>query len=333
MRLLGLPAQELTPKVRSALGQLIDEVAELRHELLTTQRRLMELERLADEDSLAPISNRRAFLRHLARTITYVERYGATCSLLYFDVNGLKTINDTHGHAAGDAALIYVADVLRGNTRTSDVVGRLGGDEFGVVLTRANEVIATNKAHQLARVVAASQFTWDGRTVPISVAFGAHGLRQARTRRKRWPQPIAPCTDKSERAAPWRRACRQRFAQAMMSGRRSLSRRAIRSLSASFCFFRRCTSSWSGKPCSTSWLIRSSRARCAARSSAIFRSISRSGDSVIGDHPEFDHLGRNCRQHDTIIMANRTLTKHNQPPIWSGTASGPQGELDCASAC
>ena len=176
LRLLGLPARELTPKVRSALGQLIEEVAELRHELLTTQRRLMELERLADEDSLAPISNRRAFLRHLARTITYVERYGATCSLLYFDVNGLKAINDTHGHAAGDAALIHVADLLRGHTRTSDVVRRLGGDEFGVVLTRANEVIATNKAHQLARVVAASQFTWDGRTVPISVAFGAHGL-------------------------------------------------------------------------------------------------------------------------------------------------------------
>jgi diguanylate cyclase (GGDEF)-like protein len=174
--LLGLPEQELTPKVRSALGHLIDEVADLRHELLTTHRRLMELERLADEDSLAPISNRRAFLRDLARTIKYVERYGVPCSLLYFDVNGLKTINDTHGHAAGDAALIHVADILRCHTRTSDVVGRLGGDEFGVLLARANEAIARNKAHQLARVVADERFTWDGRMVPISVAFGAHGL-------------------------------------------------------------------------------------------------------------------------------------------------------------
>lgn len=174
--LLGLPEQELTPKVRSALGHLIDEVAELRHELVTTQRRLLELERLADEDSLAPISNRRAFLRDLARTIKSVERYGAACSLLYFDVNGLKTINDTHGHAAGDAALIHVADILRSNTRTSDVVGRLGGDEFGVLLARANEAIATHKARQLAQLVADAHFTWDGRTVPISVAFGAHGL-------------------------------------------------------------------------------------------------------------------------------------------------------------
>ena len=174
--LLGLPEQELTPKVRSALGHLIDEVAELRHELVTTQSRLVELERLADEDSLAPISNRRAFLRDLARMISYVDRYGAPCSLLYFDVNGLKTINDTHGHAAGDAALIHVADMLRSNTRTSDVVGRLGGDEFGVLLARANEAIATNKAHQLAQVVAEARFAWDGKTIPITVASGAHGL-------------------------------------------------------------------------------------------------------------------------------------------------------------
>ena len=72
-----------------------------------------------------------AFLRSLARIIAYVGRYGAACSLLYFDVDGLKSINDTHGHAAGDAALVHIADLLRSSIRTSDVVGRLGGDEFG----------------------------------------------------------------------------------------------------------------------------------------------------------------------------------------------------------
>ena len=208
--LLGLPEQELTPKVRSALGHLIDEVADLRHELLTTQRRLMELERLADEDSLAPISNRRAFLRDLARTIKYVERYGVPCSLLYFDVNGLKTINDTHGHAAGDAALIHVADILRCNTRTSDVVGRLGGDEFGVLLARANEAIATNKAHQLARVVADERFTlgwqngpdkrrlwrarplaWRGPAGSVGRGRSRHVPAKARAPRQRAERPAA----------------------------------------------------------------------------------------------------------------------------------------------
>jgi diguanylate cyclase (GGDEF)-like protein len=174
--LLGLPEQELTPSVRSALGDLIAEAAELRKELVTTQLRLAGLERLADEDFLAPISNRRAFLRSLARTVGYVERYGAACSLLYFDVNGLKSINDTRGHAAGDAVLIHIAAVLRSNVRTSDIVGRLGGDEFGVLLTRANAAHAENKAHDLAQLIAGAPFMWKGERVTVSVAYGAHGL-------------------------------------------------------------------------------------------------------------------------------------------------------------
>jgi diguanylate cyclase (GGDEF)-like protein len=174
--LLGLSEQDLTPSVRVALGHLIEEVAALRQELGFTQTRLAELERLANEDALAPISNRRAFLRDLARTIGYVERYGVACSLLYFDLDGLKAINDTFGHAAGDAALIHVAEVLLAHTRSSDVVGRLGGDEFGVLLTRADEAAALGKAVLLSDAVAATPLSWKSEIIPISVAFGAHRL-------------------------------------------------------------------------------------------------------------------------------------------------------------
>ena len=176
MSLLGLPEKELTPRVRTALHHLIEEVAALRQELGLTQSRLAELERLANEDALAPISNRRAFLRDLARTIGYVERYGAACSLLYFDLDGLKAINDTFGHAAGDAALIHVAEVLLAHTRSSDVIGRLGGDEFGVLLTRADEAAAHGKAVRLCDAVACTRLSWKGKVIPISVAFGAHRL-------------------------------------------------------------------------------------------------------------------------------------------------------------
>lgn len=177
VELLGLPEDELTPSVRAALHQLIGELIDLRTELVTTQTRLSELERLADEDALAPISNRRAFLRQLDRTISYVERYGTASSLLYFDLNGLKSINDEQGHAAGDAALVHVAHVLLANTRNSDVVGRLGGDEFGVILARADEMTAAAKAGGLAELVAATRFTFDGTTILIRVAYGAYGLR------------------------------------------------------------------------------------------------------------------------------------------------------------
>jgi diguanylate cyclase (GGDEF)-like protein len=174
--LLGLPEHELTPNVRSALGHLIEEMVELRQELGSTQSRLAELERLADEDALAPISNRRAFLRDLTRMIGYVARYGTACSLLYFDLNGLKAINDTFGHAAGDAALIHVAKVLLSNTRSSDVVGRLGGDEFGVLLPRADEVAAIHKARSLAAALLRTAVCWEGQPIPMSVAYGAHRL-------------------------------------------------------------------------------------------------------------------------------------------------------------
>jgi diguanylate cyclase (GGDEF)-like protein len=174
--LLGLPEQDLTPSARVALRHLIEEVARIREELAQAESRLAELERLANEDSLAPISNRRAFLRDLARTAGYVERYGASCSLLYFDVNGLKAINDTFGHAAGDAALIHVAEVLRAQTRSSDIVGRLGGDEFGVLLARADEAAALRKAERLADAVASTLLSWKGTIISMSVAYGAHRL-------------------------------------------------------------------------------------------------------------------------------------------------------------
>jgi diguanylate cyclase (GGDEF)-like protein len=174
--LLGLPEKDLTPSVRAALRHLIEEVAALRQELGFTRSRVADLERLADEDALAPVSNRRAFLRDLARTIGYVERYGAACSLLYFDLDGLKAINDTFGHAAGDAALIHVAEVLLAHTRSSDVIGRLGGDEFGVLLTRADEAAAHGKAGRLSDAVASTRLCWKGEIIPISVAFGAHRL-------------------------------------------------------------------------------------------------------------------------------------------------------------
>jgi diguanylate cyclase (GGDEF)-like protein len=171
--LMDLPEAELTPRVRSVLHRLLDELNELRGELAVTQSRLAEMERLADEDALAPISNRRAFLRELARAIAHIERYGSSKSLLYFDVNGMKAINDAYGHPAGDAALVHVALVLKANIRSSDLIGRLGGDEFGVLLIQADRVTAWRKADALAAIVARTPFIWQGRAIPLSVAYGA----------------------------------------------------------------------------------------------------------------------------------------------------------------
>lgn len=170
---LGIPAAELTPAVREGIQKLMQEVLRLRRENEIKDRRIARLEKLADEDPLTPILNRRAFVRELSRMMAYCERYGGGSGLLFFDVNGMKRINDTFGHAAGDAALTHVADILVGNVRTSDAVGRLGGDEFAVLLAQADETIALQKGAELAELIADTPFLWQGEPVTVTAAFGA----------------------------------------------------------------------------------------------------------------------------------------------------------------
>lgn len=171
---LGLSEVELSPNVRAALSALLDEVRSLRDELDRTRKRIQHLERVADEDAMLPIANRRAFVRELTRIISFSERYGSPGSVLYFDLNGMKQINDRLGHPAGDAALKHFAQILVNNVRDSDVVGRLGGDEFGIILAQADVAQAQEKAAQLIDVIARTPLIWDGTEITLSCAVGMH---------------------------------------------------------------------------------------------------------------------------------------------------------------
>jgi diguanylate cyclase (GGDEF)-like protein len=172
----GLTETELTPKVRAALTELMAEVHRLRTELEQAKRRVEHLEQLADQDGLIPVLNRRAFVRELSRIMAFNERYGAASAVIFFDVNGLKAINDTHGHAAGDAALTHVAQVLSAHVRGSDVVGRLGGDEFGVILVQSPPHEANAKAAMLAEAIKARPVPWEGYSLAVGASFGVHTL-------------------------------------------------------------------------------------------------------------------------------------------------------------
>jgi diguanylate cyclase (GGDEF)-like protein len=173
---MGIPENELTPKVRKALQKLMAEVYSLRQDLEEARQRVGYLEQLADQDTLAPVLNRRAFVRELSRMAAFEERYGAAGAVLYFDVNDLKVVNDTHGHAAGDQVLKRVCEVLLRDTRASDVVGRLGGDEFGVILAQSGLEPAATKAAKLAEAIGAEAVDWEGHKLHISVAYGVHTL-------------------------------------------------------------------------------------------------------------------------------------------------------------
>jgi diguanylate cyclase (GGDEF)-like protein len=174
--LTGVPETSLTPAVRSALVALLRDNALLHAEIERRRRREAELERLADEDALVPISNRRSFMRELARAIRAIERYGTPGCVIYFDLNDLKAVNDRHGHAAGDAVLRHVAETLMRNLRASDVFARLGGDEFGVILMWADLETARAKARNLARLIHDRPIAWNGKLIRIDVAYGAYAF-------------------------------------------------------------------------------------------------------------------------------------------------------------
>src|SRR5260221_6877173 len=148
--LAGVPESEMTPRVRQALMGLLGDVDRLRRELDESRNRIAFLERLADEDSLMPIANRRAFVRELSRMMAFAQRYVTPASVIYFDLDGLKAVNDEHGHAAGDAALHHIAQILVDSVRNTDVVGRLGGDEFGRLLVHTDDGTAGGKAAAIA---------------------------------------------------------------------------------------------------------------------------------------------------------------------------------------
>jgi diguanylate cyclase (GGDEF)-like protein len=175
---LGLSETDMTPAVSAAVQTLLTEIDDLRGEVGRLKAKLSETEGLADRDALTPLLNRRALLRELGRIRTFAQRYGSPASLVYFDLDDLKGVNDRFGHAAGDAAIRAVADRLLANVRESDIVGRMGGDEFAVILVQADHATAEGKAAQLARAIEKEPLRFGDWSAPLHVSWGVREITQ-----------------------------------------------------------------------------------------------------------------------------------------------------------
>lgn len=132
---------------------LLAEVERLKRELAVARARIAELEARADVDPLLDILNRRGFERELKRALSHIKRYGTEAALMFIDLDGFKAVNDRYGHGAGDALLKAVTRELVAHVRASDVVGRLGGDEFGLVIWHAGAEQALAKARELEALI------------------------------------------------------------------------------------------------------------------------------------------------------------------------------------
>ncbi len=155
---------------------LLAEIERLKREVAIARARVAELEARADVDSQLDILNRRGFERELARARAHVQRYGTQAALMFIDLDGFKAINDRYGHGVGDAVLKAVARELTAHVRASDIIGRLGGDEFGVLIWRVDEAQATAKARELEALIGGVAITHGQARIRAAASVGTAPL-------------------------------------------------------------------------------------------------------------------------------------------------------------
>ena len=175
-------------RLRAGIGDVPEEVRPLVSALaghvaiaVHNTRLFSEMKRQATYDDLTGLAGRRHFASELQREIDRTRREGRPMSMLLLDADKFKVLNDTHGHLAGDAVLKMLANTLRAGTRSIDVLGRLGGEELGVLLPGADLSLAATVAERLRAAVEAEAVTWKdteiGVTVSIGVAAWETGLK------------------------------------------------------------------------------------------------------------------------------------------------------------
>ena len=149
--------------------------ARLSRSFASLAARIATVEALATTDPLTRLTNRQASLQTLADEVTRANRYERALSVVLIDIDHFKRVNDTHGHAVGDAVLRHVAGVLTRVVRTSDTLGRYGGEEFIVVMPEADLDGGLASAENLRREVARAPFAENGLTIPVTISAGVTG--------------------------------------------------------------------------------------------------------------------------------------------------------------
>lgn len=139
-----------------------------------TERKLVEqeLRRLATTDGLTGILNRRAFTENAVKLIALAQRYQHTLALMIVDADHFKKVNDTYGHPAGDAVLKALSESINEVLRSTDLFGRLGGEEFGIVVPETDGAGVECLADRLLSAVRQSQVTHDSVAITFTVSIG-----------------------------------------------------------------------------------------------------------------------------------------------------------------
>ena len=130
------------------------------------------LEHMAETDALTGVANRGSFQRSLERSVDESGRSHAPLVLVMMDVDHFKDVNDKWGHDAGDAALQHISSLLQERLRSTDTIGRMGGEEFGLLLRNTERQAAMDLAEALRARLAAAPLEYKGHTIQLSATFG-----------------------------------------------------------------------------------------------------------------------------------------------------------------
>jgi diguanylate cyclase (GGDEF)-like protein len=154
------------------LNKLRKTFQDFRNEARRVHRERQHLQRKLSIDPLTQTYNRRAYEEHLTREIDRFRRYQQTFSVIIFDLDHFKGVNDTYGHLAGDKCLKEIVGLVKPLLRKSDFLARYGGDEFVLLLPETGQDQALKTAEKLRREVERSEFHYRGRKVPVTISLG-----------------------------------------------------------------------------------------------------------------------------------------------------------------
>jgi len=136
-----------------------------------------ELYEAALRDPLTNAYNRRVFVERLEQDLSHAERHGEQLSLLLFDLDHFKSVNDTYGHLAGDKVLVEFSELVLEGVRREDLFARYGGEEFAMACRSTTLVAAAGLAERIRDGVASRRFEFDGQLIPVSVSIGVATVR------------------------------------------------------------------------------------------------------------------------------------------------------------